>query len=833
MAFDPYYTWLGIPPAEQPPNHYRLLGLTPLEANPDAISHAADRQMSHVRSFQSGPNAAHSQRLLSEISKARLCLLDSQQKSRYDVKLRQSMAAPIVTAMPAPPPSTSPEPLAPPLPQFTAATTAATDSEEVESASLASPTRRREKNPLVEVAKVIGGGVAGIALSVLLLRYVFLMDITGLLPLPQDERASRTATVVPKYELPTSKAQNNASKPAADSPESTQRISSQTVAVEPTASSPPPETGDALPAQPQVPTPKTRKAKGKKGKAEPAKATTPQPAELVLLPVAPVLPDQRMPVPPAAEQAEAGRRIDEQFGLARVEQPEDMLRAADELHNAAQKSDASAVVRFVLLQKAAELAQQADDAQQMVRRIHALTQTFEIEPLPLEATMLEQFAASARSSEAIDSLVMAAQPTVQFAIREEEWDVARRLTDATLKACAQPNGLKHRKFVLDGQKYIADQQEEWEKYQRALSKLKEAPDDPAANLAAAIWLVESRADWNAALPYLSRSSRAPLKLAADLEQAHPTTAETRLAVADAWHDAGRAPNARPVWLVRALNWYGRVDQEKLSKPLATRFQTSLADLRSDTEVQSAAQRLASLTSRGRISRNLSQVARRHCTLLLTMEEGKCFDLEEQGMLADLSGKLNHGSLHGPAFVPGKVGMALSFDGKDDFVECADQPGLNPSQALTICAWVRPQSWLKLADSQDYLLSKDDWSRGSHGFVLRFAFGGQLDLTLGHAEGWAGVKTETRVPLDQWVHVAAIYDGRHEVVLLNGIEQGSRTFDQQITASRFLLRIGRGAYAEQRRFHGLIDEVAMFDIALTAADIQAIYELGVSGEQLAQ
>jgi hypothetical protein len=30
-GFDPYHVWLGIPPHEQPPNHYRLLGIAPLD----------------------------------------------------------------------------------------------------------------------------------------------------------------------------------------------------------------------------------------------------------------------------------------------------------------------------------------------------------------------------------------------------------------------------------------------------------------------------------------------------------------------------------------------------------------------------------------------------------------------------------------------------------------------------------------------------------------------------------------------------------------------------------------------------------------------------------
>ncbi len=53
-AFDPYYTWLGIPPEDQPPDLYRLLGLQRYEGNADVISHAADQRMAHIRTFQAG-----------------------------------------------------------------------------------------------------------------------------------------------------------------------------------------------------------------------------------------------------------------------------------------------------------------------------------------------------------------------------------------------------------------------------------------------------------------------------------------------------------------------------------------------------------------------------------------------------------------------------------------------------------------------------------------------------------------------------------------------------------------------------------------------------------
>jgi len=97
-AFDPYYKWLGIPPAQQPPNLYRLLGLQFFEPNLDVIENAADRQMVHVRSYQLGEHAIESQRLLNEISAARGILLNPNQKEAYDEQLRMAVAP----AVPAP-----------------------------------------------------------------------------------------------------------------------------------------------------------------------------------------------------------------------------------------------------------------------------------------------------------------------------------------------------------------------------------------------------------------------------------------------------------------------------------------------------------------------------------------------------------------------------------------------------------------------------------------------------------------------------------------------------------------------------------------------------------
>ena len=91
--FDPYRKWLGIPPKDQPPHHYRLLGIELFENDPDVIDHAADRQMTHVRAFQSGKHSAVSQKLLTELSAARLCLLSVEKKGAYDAQLRARLPA--------------------------------------------------------------------------------------------------------------------------------------------------------------------------------------------------------------------------------------------------------------------------------------------------------------------------------------------------------------------------------------------------------------------------------------------------------------------------------------------------------------------------------------------------------------------------------------------------------------------------------------------------------------------------------------------------------------------------------------------------------------------
>ena len=97
--FDPYYTWLGIPPEEQPPDHYRLLGIRRFEENQDVIANAADQRMAYIRTFQTGRRSKESQAILNEVATARACLLEAGKKRAYDEKLKKP-AEPAVAALP-------------------------------------------------------------------------------------------------------------------------------------------------------------------------------------------------------------------------------------------------------------------------------------------------------------------------------------------------------------------------------------------------------------------------------------------------------------------------------------------------------------------------------------------------------------------------------------------------------------------------------------------------------------------------------------------------------------------------------------------------------------
>jgi len=93
-SFDPYHAWLGIQPNEQPADYYRLLGVPRFEPDAGRIARAADERMALVRSYQVGPRGKHTQKLLNELSAARVCLLSVRSRQEYDAALARHLQLP-------------------------------------------------------------------------------------------------------------------------------------------------------------------------------------------------------------------------------------------------------------------------------------------------------------------------------------------------------------------------------------------------------------------------------------------------------------------------------------------------------------------------------------------------------------------------------------------------------------------------------------------------------------------------------------------------------------------------------------------------------------------
>ncbi len=104
-AFDPYQQWLGVPPEEQPPNHYRLLGIALFEQDRAAIERAAQQRSIYLRALATGGQAPLVEKLIAEVAAAKACLLAPEKKASYDHNVRLILKARPVALKPPPPPT--------------------------------------------------------------------------------------------------------------------------------------------------------------------------------------------------------------------------------------------------------------------------------------------------------------------------------------------------------------------------------------------------------------------------------------------------------------------------------------------------------------------------------------------------------------------------------------------------------------------------------------------------------------------------------------------------------------------------------------------------------
>lgn len=197
---------------------------------------------------------------------------------------------------------------------------------------------------------------------------------------------------------------------------------------------------------------------------------------------------------------------------------------------------------------------------------------------------------------------------------------------------------------------------------------------------------------------------------------------------------------------------------------------------------------------------------------------------------------NHGMLwNGASITTGITAGAFNLDGLNDYVEVPDQASLNPTSGFTVEAWINPRS---LPGKFPAIVKKSGLSGGrsstTHGYSLAFRDGKpQVGLNLYLGNEWTSSPLGTvSVGTNTWSHVVATYDGAWIRLYVNGTEIGPATYKTgTITPSDNPLNIGRDPSSPNdpdRYFDGLMDDVRIYNRALTAGEIGSIYQAGSAG-----
>ena len=186
--------------------------------------------------------------------------------------------------------------------------------------------------------------------------------------------------------------------------------------------------------------------------------------------------------------------------------------------------------------------------------------------------------------------------------------------------------------------------------------------------------------------------------------------------------------------------------------------------------------------------------------------------------ADLSGNGNTGAIANATWTAsGKFGSALVFNGSNALVTIADAPELNLTTAMTLMAWVKPSSVSTLFTDviwKDYFAyfleaTSNTGAPGVGAFIN------------GTAHVW--VPTPSALTVGAWAHLAATYDGANVRLYVNGVQVGISAQTGTIGTTTTPLWIGGSQY-----FSGVIDEVRIYNVALTQAQIQADMNTPVGG-----
>lgn len=160
--------------------------------------------------------------------------------------------------------------------------------------------------------------------------------------------------------------------------------------------------------------------------------------------------------------------------------------------------------------------------------------------------------------------------------------------------------------------------------------------------------------------------------------------------------------------------------------------------------------------------------------------------------------------------------SLLFDGVDDKVVVPANAAFNSTNSITCEAWINATQW-KAQIYQGTIVGKD--GSNTSGYALRCGANGKLSFVIGGPGGWTEATCGSIMQANVWTHVAGVFDNGAIKIYINGNLVGTNTAST-ITASTVSLLIGESPGFAGRVFKGYLDEVRIWNVARSQADILA-------------
>ncbi|NBC11429.1 MAG: hypothetical protein GVY24_06790 [Planctomycetes bacterium] len=200
--------------------------------------------------------------------------------------------------------------------------------------------------------------------------------------------------------------------------------------------------------------------------------------------------------------------------------------------------------------------------------------------------------------------------------------------------------------------------------------------------------------------------------------------------------------------------------------------------------------------------------------------------ETDGTIAhDARGDHDGQVIGGSAWALGQVVGGLEMDGYDDYINVFNHEDFQVTEALTITAWVRPDSFNAGSDV-NIILRKGEGNPNNWQFSIK---DGRPTLFLDTYDDY-GIKCNTTLFAGQWYHLAATWDGQTARLYVNGQPDngnGESHHGPIGTDDRPIYIGGRSGAAGYDRFDGRIDDVRFYNRAISAAEVKVMYEEGIA------